>query len=276
MEVHGRIAGSSNATLLVTCRLGDDELRAVYKPIKGERPLWDFPGGLFRREVAAYHLSESLGWGLVPETVQRTEGPFGEGSVQRYVPEDGASHYFTLRDDPKWHPTLKRMCAFDVVANNADRKSGHVLLAEERLWAIDNGLCFNEDDKLRTVIWDFGGQPLAPDDTAAFSSALTAHLTKRRAELTTDGQLLPGAKEALAAVADLDGVVQTVLTGSSRPGAELKLAAFGLDKYLDVEVGGYAGSDPYPKGTLLLRARQRAVEAYGVTFLDTVDRKSVV
>jgi phosphoglycolate phosphatase-like HAD superfamily hydrolase len=109
-----------------------------------------------------------------------------------------------------------------------------------------------------------------PDDTAAFSSALTAHLTKRRAELTTDGQLLPGAKEALAAVADLDSVVQTVLTGSSRPGAELKLAAFGLDKYLDVEVGGYAGSDPYPKGTLLLRARQRAVEAYGVTFLDTV------
>jgi uncharacterized repeat protein (TIGR03843 family) len=162
VEVHGRIAGSSNATLLVTCRLGDDELMAVYKPRKGERPLWDFPGGLFRREVAAYVLSESLGWGLVPETVERSEGPFGEGSVQRYVPEDGASHYFTLRDDPKWHPTLKRMCAFDVVANNADRKSGHVLLAEDRLWAIDNGLCFNEHDKLRTVIWDFGGSPLDP------------------------------------------------------------------------------------------------------------------
>ena len=112
--------------------------------------------------MAAYLLSESLGWGLVPETVQRTEGPLGEGSVQRYVPEDGTSHYFTLRDDPKWHPTLKRMCAFDVVANNADRKSGHVLLAEDRLWAIDNGLCFNEADKLRTVIWDFGGQPAVP------------------------------------------------------------------------------------------------------------------
>jgi len=160
MEVHGRIAGSSNATLLVTCRLGQDELMAVYKPFKGERPLWDFPGGLFRREVAAYLLSESLEWGLVPETVERAEGPFGEGSVQRYVPEDGTSHYFTLRDDPKWHPTLMRMCAFDVVANNADRKSGHVLLAEERLWAIDNGLCFNEEDKL-------GGEPLAPDDAAA-------------------------------------------------------------------------------------------------------------
>ncbi len=167
MEVHGRIAGSSNATLLVSCRLGDEELLAVYKPSRGERPLWDFPGGLFRREVAAYLLSESLGWGLVPETVERADGPFGEGSVQRFVHEDGASHYFTLRDEPRWHPTLMQMCAFDVLANNADRKSGHVLLAEDRLWAIDNGLCFNEQDKLRTVIWDFGGEPLPPEDRAA-------------------------------------------------------------------------------------------------------------
>jgi hypothetical protein len=161
MEVHGRIAGSSNATLLVTCRLEDEELLAVYKPSKGERPLWDFPGGLFRREVAAYVLSETLGWGLVPETVERHEGPFGPGSVQRFVHEDGTSHYFTLRDEPKWHPVLMQLCAFDIVANNADRKSGHVLLAEERLWAIDNGLCFNRQEKLRTVIWDFGGAPLA-------------------------------------------------------------------------------------------------------------------
>jgi hypothetical protein len=189
MEVHGRIAGSSNATLLVTCRLGDDELMAVYKPSKGERPLWDFPGGLFRREVAAYLLSESLGWGLVPETVERAEGPFGEGSVQRYVPEDGASHYFTLRDDPRWHPTLKRMCAFDVVANNADRKSGHVLLAEERLWAIDNGLCFNEADKLRTVIWDFGGEPLAPDDAAALQRLRHDGPSPRMCELLTTAEL---------------------------------------------------------------------------------------
>src|SRR5580698_1325500 len=163
MEVHGRIAGSSNATLLVTCRLGSDELLAVYKPEQGERPLWDFPGGLYRREVAAFKLSEVLGWGLVPETIQRPEGPFGVGSVQRFVHEDGTSHYFTLRDDPKWHPSLQLMCAFDVVANNADRKSGHVLLAEDRLWAIDNGLCFNEHDKLRTVIWDFGGIPIEPE-----------------------------------------------------------------------------------------------------------------
>jgi uncharacterized repeat protein (TIGR03843 family) len=170
MEVHGRIAGSSNATLLVTCRLDDNELLAVYKPHQGERPLWDFPGGLYRREVAAYVLSELLGWGLVPETVERDEGPFGCGSVQRYVPEDGTSHYFTLREEPQWHPTLIRLCAFDVAANNADRKSGHVLLAEDRLWAIDNGLCFNEDDKLRTVIWDFAGEPLTAEDTAALQA----------------------------------------------------------------------------------------------------------
>ena len=152
MEVHGRIAGSSNATLLVTCRLGQNELMAVYKPCKGERPLWDFPGGLFRREVAAYVLSESLGWGLVPETVERPDGPFGEGSVQRYVPEDGTSHYFTVRDDPKWHPTLMRMCAFDVVANNADRKSGHVLLAEDRLWALDRLQREGPSARLQTLL----------------------------------------------------------------------------------------------------------------------------
>jgi uncharacterized repeat protein (TIGR03843 family) len=188
MEVHGRIAGSSNATLLVTCRLGEDELLGVYKPAQGERPLWDFPGGLFRREVAAFVVSEALGWGLVPETVERTEGPFGPGSVQRFVPEDGTSHYFTVRDDPKWHPTLIRMCAFDVVANNADRKSGHVLLAEDRLWAIDNGLCFNEHDKLRTVIWDFGGCPLARGDLSALER-LTRDVPPGLAHLLTPAEL---------------------------------------------------------------------------------------
>jgi uncharacterized repeat protein (TIGR03843 family) len=194
MEVHGRIAGSSNATLLVTCRLGGDELMAVYKPAQGERPLWDFPGGLFRREVAAFVLSEALGWGLVPETVERSEGPFGEGSVQRFVPEDGQSHYFTLRDDPRWHPTLMRMGAFDVVANNADRKSGHVLLAEDRLWAIDNGLCFNEHDKLRTVIWDFGGCPLPPDDLTTLERFARDDLPPALCDLLTPPEL--------AAVAD--------------------------------------------------------------------------
>jgi uncharacterized repeat protein (TIGR03843 family) len=193
MEVHGRIAGSSNATLLVTCRLGDTELLAVYKPHKGERPLWDFPGGLFRREVAAYALSEALGWGLVPETVLRADGPFGEGSVQRFVHEEqdgeGTEHYFTLRDKPAWHDTLRRLCAFDVVANNADRKSGHVLLGEQQLWAIDHGLCFNEDDKLRTVIWDFGGTPLDPDDRAALAALAQAGLPDPLGQLLEPGEV---------------------------------------------------------------------------------------
>jgi uncharacterized repeat protein (TIGR03843 family) len=160
MEVHGRIPGSSNATLLVTCSLDGRELLAVYKPGRGERPLWDFPEGLHRREVAAYELSEALGWGLVPETVARREAPYGPGSVQRFVPGDGTSHYFTLRDDERWHGDLVTFAAFDVVANNADRKSGHVLLAEDRLWAIDNGLTFHTEPKLRTVIWDFAGERL--------------------------------------------------------------------------------------------------------------------
>ena len=174
MTVHGRIPGSSNATLLATCAKDGHELLAVYKPGRGERPLWDFPGGLWRREVAAYELSRALGWDLVPETVTRTEGPFGAGSVQRFVPEDGRSHYFTLLEEPRWHSRLRLFAAFDVVANNADRKSGHVLLAEDRLWAIDNGLTFHTDPKLRTVIWDFAGEKLPSavvDDLRHLSAA---------------------------------------------------------------------------------------------------------
>jgi len=174
IEVHGRIAGSSNATLLVSCRLEGTELLAVYKPVAGERELWDFPPGLDRREVAARCLSDALGWGLVPETVLRHDGPFGRGSLQRVVSEDGVSHYFTLRDETRWRADLRRIAAFDVVANNADRKSGHVLLAEDRLWAIDHGLTFHVEAKLRTVIWDFAGEPIddeIADDLARFLRA---------------------------------------------------------------------------------------------------------
>ncbi len=160
ITVHGRIAGSSNVTLLVTCAAEGSELLAVYKPLAGERELWDFEPGLHRREVAARVLSEWLGWGLVPETVLREDAPFGEGSLQRVVDEDGVSHYFTLRDYPRWHGDLRRIATFDVLANNADRKSGHVLLSEGKLWAIDHGLTFHAEPKLRTVIWDFAGDPL--------------------------------------------------------------------------------------------------------------------
>jgi hypothetical protein len=159
LEVHGRIPDSSNATLLVTARLGGDELLAVYKPERGERPLWDFPPGLWRREVAAYELDGLLGTDCVPLTVAR-DGEFGPGSVQRWVHEEGVEHYLTLRGEPRLAAWFRGLAALDVVANNTDRKSGHVLLEAGRCWAIDNGLCFHADDKLRTVVWEFAGEPL--------------------------------------------------------------------------------------------------------------------
>ncbi len=134
---------------------------AVYKPRRGERPLWDFPEGLFLREVAAYRLSTELGWHIVPETVARADGPLGPGSLQRFVPADFSEHYFTLVEHAEYHEPLQTIAAFDLLANNADRKSGHCLLGEEgRIWAIDNGLCFHVQPNLRTVIWDFSGRPL--------------------------------------------------------------------------------------------------------------------
>jgi uncharacterized repeat protein (TIGR03843 family) len=159
LAVKGRLPGSSNATFLVEAALDGAATLAVYKPGRGERPLWDFPPGLFKREIAAYALSEALGWGLVPLTVPR-EGPLGEGSLQLFVHADFAQHYFTLREDPAHRDRLLRICAFDLVANNADRKAGHCLLADGTIWAIDNGLCFNVEPKLRTVIWDFAGEPV--------------------------------------------------------------------------------------------------------------------
>jgi uncharacterized repeat protein (TIGR03843 family) len=148
-----------------------DEARAlaVYKPERGERPLWDFPPGLFKRELAAYHLSEALGWNLVPLTIRR-EGPYGEGSLQEFVHADFQQHYFTLYENGAHHDRLRRVCAFDVVANNADRKSGHCLLGPDNaIYAIDNGLCFNVEPKLRTVIWEFADEPL----TAVVTDDLT-------------------------------------------------------------------------------------------------------
>ena len=171
VTVEGRLPWSSNLTFLVS--LDGGRLRAVYKPLRGEQPLWDFPGGLYRREVAAYALSEALGWGLVPPTVAREDGPFGEGSLQLFVEADYEQHYFTLLEEERFGGVLRAMCAFDVVANNADRKSGHVLRGtDDRLWGIDHGLCFHPSPKLRTVIWDFAGDAVpAPllDDLVALA-----------------------------------------------------------------------------------------------------------
>jgi uncharacterized repeat protein (TIGR03843 family) len=164
LEIEGRMPWSSNGTFL--CSVGeavDDagtpQLAAIYKPLRAERPLWDFPGGLYRREIAAYELAAQLGWQLVPETVEREDAPLGVGSLQRFVPADFEQHYFTLLEDSRHHPSLRRMAAFDALANNADRKGGHCLLdAEGRIWGIDHGLCFHTEPKLRTVIWDWAGE----------------------------------------------------------------------------------------------------------------------
>ena len=163
ITVKGRMPRSSNATFLVELALDGATALAVYKPEQGERPLWDFPPGLFRREIAAYLLSEALGWGLVPPTAPRGDGPMGEGSLQLFVPADFRQHYFTLLEVDEHRETLQRICLFDLVANNADRKSGHCLLVpDDRIYAIDNGLTFHAEPKLRTVIWDFGEAPIAP------------------------------------------------------------------------------------------------------------------
>ena len=173
LTVKGRLPWSSNATFLVEARLDGATALGVYKPERGERPLWDFPRGLYRRELAAWHLSEALGWGLVPLTVPR-DGPHGEGSVQLFIAADFEQHYFTLREENRHHDRLRRICAFDLITNNADRKSGHCLLGEDgTIYAIDNGLCFHVEPKLRTVIWDFADEPLPPpvlDDLARLAA----------------------------------------------------------------------------------------------------------
>jgi len=163
VTVLGRMPGSSNAIFLVEVARDGAVARAVYKPQRGERPLWDFPPGLYRREVAAYLLSEALGWGVVPPTVAR-DGPYGEGSFQLFVDADFAQHYFTLREDATHVERLQRICLFDLVANNADRKAGHCLVdGDGVVYAIDNALTFHAEPKLRTVIWDFGGERIAKE-----------------------------------------------------------------------------------------------------------------
>jgi len=162
LEVIGRMPNSSNATLLVNVTCGEESVRAVYKPGRGERPLWDFPPGLYRREVAAYELSRALRWHQVPCTVLR-DGPYDEGSVQLFVDFDPAEHYFSIHESrPDLHDELRRMAVFDIIANNTDRKGGHVLLGTDgNVWGIDHGVCFSDDFKLRTVIWEFAGEEIA-------------------------------------------------------------------------------------------------------------------
>ena len=163
-KLRGQFTFGSNYTFLVTVQYQGKEYPAVYKPLRGEQPLWDFPENtLAGREVAAYLISESLGFHFVPFTTLRADGPQGAGSLQQYIEYDPEYHYFNFSEDDR--RLLKPVVLFDLLCNNADRKGSHVFFEDKthKLYAIDHGICFHEDDKLRTVLWDFGGQKIPAD-----------------------------------------------------------------------------------------------------------------
>lgn len=197
ITIEGRMPWSSNATFLVDVvadGTGDEptigrSTKAIYKPLRGERPLWDFEPGLHRREVAAYHLSEAMGIDLVPPTVLR-DGPLGEGSVQWFVEADHQQHYFTIHEAREdLHDALRAVAAFDLVANNTDRKSGHVLIdADDHIWGIDHGLCFATDFKIRTVVWEFAGEPI-PEPLVRSMRRLTESVPLELAALLDDDEV---------------------------------------------------------------------------------------
>jgi len=184
VDVLGRMPYSSNATFLVDLHVEDAvPAQAIYKPEQGERPLWDFPDQLYKREIAAFLLSEQLGWGHVPPTVT-TDGPLGIGSLQLFIPADFEEHYFTLLEDRQYHRAFKEVCAFDLVANNTDRKGGHLLLGTDgEIHAIDNGLSFHSEFKVRTVIWDFAGEPLPEHIRQALADFVDAGIVAELAAL---------------------------------------------------------------------------------------------
>jgi len=160
LTVEGRLVAASNATLYCTIELDGQTAACVYKPVAGERPLWDFPlGTLAGREVAAYAVSRAAGWNIVPPTVMR-DGPYGPGMCQLWIDADAGTDLVALarsRNQPK----LRDMAVFDAVVNNADRKIGHLLpVGDGRLFGCDHGVCFGEEYKLRTVLWQWRGQKL--------------------------------------------------------------------------------------------------------------------
>src|SRR5690349_2012306 len=218
IEVQGRIMPASNATFFGTATLGGTTIECVYKPVAGERPLWDFPDGtLARREVAAYVVSEALGWDVVPPTVLRGDAPAGLGMVQAWrepdagqdavdlVPAGGTPEgYLHVLDayDGQDRPVslvhedsdpLRRMAVFDIVVNNADRKGGHVLpMPDGHRFGVDHGVSFHVEHKLRTVLWGWRGEPLDAAEVAGVEqvrSAVTGDLGQRLAELLRDDEV---------------------------------------------------------------------------------------
>ena len=169
-EIKGQFAFGSNYTFLVNVQHEGREYPAVYKPLRGEQPLWDFPENtLAGREVAAYLVSEALGFHIVPFTTLRDDGPYGAGSLQQYIDYDPEYHYFSFSSEDR--QLLKPVVLFDLLCNNADRKGSHIFFetGTHHLYAIDHGICFHEDDKLRTVLWDFSGQRIPEDLLACLS-----------------------------------------------------------------------------------------------------------
>jgi uncharacterized repeat protein (TIGR03843 family) len=196
IELEGLLPWCSNYAFLVRVCDGPADIEAVYKPQRGERPLWDFPQGtLCLREQAAFVVSEALGWRLVPPTVLR-EGQHGLGSIQLFIDHDPEQHYFTIEGDKKFQTQLQKYVLFDALVNNADRKAGHILIQEAtepggtpRLWGIDHGICFHTDPKLRTVIWEFGGAPI-PAPLCADLEAFRARLLGGEESAKTDDVLM--------------------------------------------------------------------------------------
>jgi uncharacterized repeat protein (TIGR03843 family) len=183
-EVTGQFTLGSNYTFLVVIHHQGQEYPAVYKPMRGEQPLWDFPeNSLASREVAAYLVSEHLGFHIVPFTTLRQDGPYGAGSLQQLIDYDPEYHYFSFSEADK--RLLKPVALFDLLCNNADRKGSHVLFEKDthRLYAIDHGICFHEENKLRTVLWDFAGQKI-PENLLAPLSGINSLLPSLELYLT--------------------------------------------------------------------------------------------
>jgi len=173
-EIKGQFTFGSNYTFLVTVHHERKEYPAVYKPLRGEQPLWDFPENtLAGREVAAYLVSEHLGFHIVPFTTLRDDGPYGAGSLQQYIDYDPEYHYFSFNGADR--QLLKPVVLFDLLCNNADRKGSHVFFEKDthHLYAIDHGICFHEENKLRTVLWDFSGQKIPQDLLASLAGIKT-------------------------------------------------------------------------------------------------------
>ncbi|MEW6716925.1 MAG: SCO1664 family protein [Chloroflexota bacterium] len=178
LSLKGEFRWGSNYTFLIQVNHNGQSFLAVYKPSLGERPLWDFPAhSLTKREVAAYLVSQALGWHLIPPTVYRLEAPHGPGSLQQFIQHDPQYHYFNFR--PEHLLRLRPVALLDVLINNADRKGSHLILdPQDNLWAIDHGVCFHEDDKLRTVIWDFAGEPI-PEEMMDDINSLCEQLERK-------------------------------------------------------------------------------------------------